>query len=189
MQYDMRLTAESIRALGAWVYHGNDAADVELAVDDRMLVAEQGDERMAWDTDGSPASEEYLAVAPLDPTGEERLQYVFVVAPAGDYEPAVFADEQRAEEYASTFDADAFAMVTKLLVCRGEVARKMIAERDDEEAEADREARPYVVGEVSDPGVIERFATADEASQYIADTFPASDVESGRYYIDGPEES
>lgn len=64
MLYDISVTPEQIAAVAAWITLG--MAPVELLVDDRMLVAEQGDDRMAWDTDGSPASAEYLDVAPLD---------------------------------------------------------------------------------------------------------------------------
>jgi hypothetical protein len=69
MLYDIRVTPQQLKQLGEWVEVDIDhpAGDVELVVDDRMLLAEQGDDRMAWDTDGSPASEEYLAAAPLDP--------------------------------------------------------------------------------------------------------------------------
>jgi hypothetical protein len=67
MLYDIRITPAQITKLAEWVKTGPDGADVELCADDRMLLAEQGDDRMAWDTDGSPASEDYLAVAPLNP--------------------------------------------------------------------------------------------------------------------------
>lgn len=46
--------------------------------------------------------------------------------------------------------------------------------------------RPFTVGKVESPGVIERFATESEASQYITDSFPAEEVAAGAYYIDGP---
>lgn len=62
-------------------------------------------------------------------------------------------------------------------------------DRDDLAAEQDRRERPYVVGEVAHPGVIERFATAEEAAEYIRDQFPAEEVLAGDYYIDGPEQS
>lgn len=58
---------------------------------------------------------------------------------------------------------------------------------EDRAAEADRKARPYVVGEVEYPGVIERFATAQEAEHYINTNFNALEVAQGKYYIDGPE--
>ena len=60
-------------------------------------------------------------------------------------------------------------------------------ELEAEQAEQDREARPYVVGECANPGVIERFATEQEAAEYIATSFPRLDVFNGKYYIDGPE--
>lgn len=69
MFYDICTTPAQLKKLGEWVDDGPDAADVELAVDDRMLVAEQGDDRTAWDLGGEEGSEEYIAVAPLDPTG------------------------------------------------------------------------------------------------------------------------
>lgn len=78
MLYDINITPAAIKALAAWVYDGDDAADVELAVDDRMLVAEQGDEKMAWDTDGSPGSDEYVSLAPLDPTGRGRYDSALI---------------------------------------------------------------------------------------------------------------
>lgn len=73
MIYDLSISAEQARALGHWVTPGRSMAAVELCADDRMLVAEQGDDRMAWDTDGSPGSDEYLAVAPLDPSPLQGL--------------------------------------------------------------------------------------------------------------------
>lgn len=60
-------------------------------------------------------------------------------------------------------------------------------ELENEMAEQDRQARPYVVGECAYPGVIERFATEQEAAEYITASFPALDVLNGKYYIDGPE--
>lgn len=65
MLFDIAITPRQIKALAGWIQDGEHMAEVELAVDDRMLVAEQGDERMAWDTGGEPANESYLAVAPL----------------------------------------------------------------------------------------------------------------------------
>jgi hypothetical protein len=47
------------------VSRGRIATAAQLLADDRMLLVEQGDERAAFDTDGSPGSDEYLAVAPL----------------------------------------------------------------------------------------------------------------------------
>lgn len=73
MLYDIRTTPEQLAKLGEWVTTGEGMADVELVVDDSMLLAEQGDERMAWDTDGSLATDEYLAVAPLDPSPQNFL--------------------------------------------------------------------------------------------------------------------
>lgn len=68
---------------------------------------------------------------------------------------------------------------------------KVLAQADtaieDEDAAADREARPFVVGEVDKPGVIERFATHDEAAKFIEITFEIEDVAAGLFYIDGPE--
>lgn len=69
MLYDIRVTAEQLIEAGKWVEPGPDQAAVELAVDDRMLVVNQGDERAAFDTGGEPSeSEEYLKRAPLDPS-------------------------------------------------------------------------------------------------------------------------
>jgi len=60
------LTRGALWAAAQWCMGPPDAADVDLLVDDRMLLVYQGDEWAGFDTDGSPASEEYLAVAPLD---------------------------------------------------------------------------------------------------------------------------
>lgn len=65
MLFDIAITPRQIKALAGWIQDGEHMAAVELAVDDCMLVAEQGDEVMAWDTGGEPANETYLAVAPL----------------------------------------------------------------------------------------------------------------------------
>jgi hypothetical protein len=59
------VTCEQLTAVAAWAEPGDDMADVFLLVDDRMLLAEQGDDRTAFDTGGEPGSDEYLAVAPL----------------------------------------------------------------------------------------------------------------------------
>ena len=66
MQYDIRVTPEALKAAADWIVAGENMAEVEIVVDDRMLLVEQGDERNAWDTGGEPASEDYLANAPLD---------------------------------------------------------------------------------------------------------------------------
>lgn len=63
-----------------------------------------------------------------------------------------------------------------------------IRKREDQEAQADREARPYVIGEVANPGVIERFPTHAEAVAWMEAYLDSKDVENGRYYIDGPED-
>jgi hypothetical protein len=74
MLYDIRTSPEQLKKLGEWVDDGVNMADVELVVDDRMLLAEQGDSRMAWDLGGEPASREYLTHAPLDPP-HERIHH------------------------------------------------------------------------------------------------------------------
>jgi hypothetical protein len=66
MLFDLSCSAEQLRAAAAWATPGEKMAPVELLVDDRMLLVSQGDDRAAFDTGGEPASEEYLAVAPLD---------------------------------------------------------------------------------------------------------------------------
>lgn len=68
MLHDLRITAEQLHAAGEWVAdnRGENFAAVELLADDRMLLISQGDDRAAFDTDGSPGSDEYLAAAPLD---------------------------------------------------------------------------------------------------------------------------
>jgi hypothetical protein len=69
MLHDLRITPAQLKAAAEWAMDGFDIgdapADVQLLADDRMLLVEQGDERAAFDTDGSPGSDEYLAVAPL----------------------------------------------------------------------------------------------------------------------------
>lgn len=67
MLYDIEVTAEQLRAAGAWANPGKDSAPVQLAVDDRMLVVAQGDDKTAFDHDASVGSDEYVALAPLDP--------------------------------------------------------------------------------------------------------------------------
>ena len=76
MNYDVRVTPHQLKKAAEWCESEIDQpADVELAVDDRMLVAQQGDDLMAWDTGGEEASEVYLdANPPLDPTGSDRLR-------------------------------------------------------------------------------------------------------------------
>lgn len=63
---EIAITRAALRAAAKWAETGRSFGDVYLLVDDRMLLVYQGDDRAAFDTDGSPASEEYLAVAPLD---------------------------------------------------------------------------------------------------------------------------
>jgi hypothetical protein len=60
------LTVPGLRAAADWVSDGPSMAAAELLVDDAMLLVYQGDAMAGFDTDGSEASEEYLAVAPLD---------------------------------------------------------------------------------------------------------------------------
>lgn len=80
MDYDINVRPEQIIKLAAWVTPGEDMRDVELAVDDRMLVAVQGDELMAWDLGGEEASEVYLdANPPLDPTGSARHREAYAL--------------------------------------------------------------------------------------------------------------
>lgn len=54
-----------------WAETGEDMAAVTLRADDRMLLVSQGDGYAAFDTGGEPGSDEYLAVAPLDPEDAE----------------------------------------------------------------------------------------------------------------------
>lgn len=80
--YDLSCSAEQLKAAAAWATAGDDMAAVELLADDRMLLVSQGDDRAAFDTGGEPASEEYLAVAPLDRDGaavitEETADHVW----------------------------------------------------------------------------------------------------------------
>jgi len=62
----VEVTSHQLLAAARWATPGDDMAPVELLADDRMLLVTQGDDRAAFDTGGEPASEEYLAVAPLD---------------------------------------------------------------------------------------------------------------------------
>jgi hypothetical protein len=63
---EIGLARAALRAAANWVTAGKNMADVFLLADDRMLLVYQGDDRAGFDTDGSEASEEYLAVAPLN---------------------------------------------------------------------------------------------------------------------------
>jgi hypothetical protein len=65
-RHEITLTEPALRAAAKWATAGPNMGDVFLLVDDRMLLVYQGDDRAGFDTDGSEASEEYLAVAPLD---------------------------------------------------------------------------------------------------------------------------
>lgn len=131
MLYDISTTAEQVAALAAWTHRGPDAAPVELLVDDRMLLAEQGDERMAWDTGGEPASSEYLQAAPLDDP-LDRHREVFVVRPDDPSEDvAVFWREQDADEWRGTFENA--GDVERVTVCGPALAERLHAERQDED--------------------------------------------------------
>ena len=63
---EIAITRAALRAAAKWAQTGKFFGDVYLLVDDTMLLVYQGDARVGFDTDGSPASEEYLALAPLD---------------------------------------------------------------------------------------------------------------------------
>lgn len=63
---EITITRAGLYAAARWATAGENMADVFLLVDDAMLLVYQGDDLAGFDTDGSPASEEYLAVAPLD---------------------------------------------------------------------------------------------------------------------------
>lgn len=67
MLYDIAVTPAQLKAAADWCQNIEHAAAVELVADDRMLLVEQGDDRAAFDTGGEPGSDDYLAVAPLDP--------------------------------------------------------------------------------------------------------------------------
>jgi hypothetical protein len=64
--FDIRVRADQLKAAGEWAQSGKDMGDVMLLVDDSMLVVYQGDDKTAFDTDGSEGSEEYVSLAPLD---------------------------------------------------------------------------------------------------------------------------
>lgn len=66
MIYDIRITAAQLQESAAWVEGGEGMADVELLADDRMLIVSQGDDRIAFDTNGLVGSEEYQRLMPLD---------------------------------------------------------------------------------------------------------------------------
>lgn len=80
LDYDINVTRDQAVALGNAARAWPKTAEVGLAVDDRMLLAEFKPEASgtdlpnlcAWDTDGSYGSAEYLRQAPLDPTGSKR---------------------------------------------------------------------------------------------------------------------
>lgn len=136
MLYDITITAEQVAALAAWVgMDGPDAAAVELLVDDRMLLAEQGDDRMAWDTGGEPASDEYLQAAPLaDPL--DRHREVFIVRPDDPSEDvAAFWREQDADKWRGTFER--VGDVERVTVCGPALAERLHAERQDEDDDDD----------------------------------------------------
>lgn len=60
------ITPEQLAAAAAWAMPGEDMAEVTLLADGTMLLVTQGDDRTAFDTDGSPGSDEYLELAPLN---------------------------------------------------------------------------------------------------------------------------
>lgn len=115
-----------------------------------------------------------------------RRDTVYVVRPddASD-DIAAFEREQDAEAYASVFPADEVGDVETVLVADATFAADMIRNREDSYAEDDREARPYVIADGGDDGVIERFRTPMEAEEF-RDSLDPSDENVDRYYIDGP---
>lgn len=131
MNYDIRITPEQLHKAAEWATAG--MADVELALDDRMLLAEQGDERMAWDTAGEPATDAYLdANPPLDPTGDDREQVAFIVRPPDPLEDvALFAREVDALAFWQTYVDEGASMgdIERGIVCGPDLAAKMIADR------------------------------------------------------------
>lgn len=80
MDYDIKITAAVAAKLGEAARNWPPETDVELAADDRMTVAVFDADptdpglKVAWDTDGSLGSDDYLTHAPLDPTGTARTQ-------------------------------------------------------------------------------------------------------------------
>lgn len=67
MLHDIKASAEQLRKIADWVLStAAGGAEVELLIDGPMLIAEQGDDRMAWDTNGRPAGREYLDRCPVD---------------------------------------------------------------------------------------------------------------------------
>lgn len=70
--YDICITAEQVEALGWWAEPGAEMAPVYLYLDENtsepapLLIAWQGDEKIAWDYNGEKCSDEYIALAPLD---------------------------------------------------------------------------------------------------------------------------
>jgi hypothetical protein len=65
-RHEIVITPDQLAAAAAWAETGEDMAEVTLLADDTMLLVTQGDDRTAFDTDGSIGSDEYLELAPLD---------------------------------------------------------------------------------------------------------------------------
>jgi hypothetical protein len=55
--FDISVTWQQLSALTQWALRGEGAAAIELRQDDGVLVAEQGDDQMAWAPSGWPAAE------------------------------------------------------------------------------------------------------------------------------------
>lgn len=72
INYDIQITAATIKALAEWTSRLPGPTPVQLAVDDRMIVVAHPGGKNAFDNDGSPGSAEYVLLAPLDPTGTAR---------------------------------------------------------------------------------------------------------------------
>lgn len=70
--YDIQLTAATIKALAEWTSSLPGPTPVQLAVDDRMTVVAHPGGKNAFDTDGSPGSAEYILLALLEATGIAR---------------------------------------------------------------------------------------------------------------------
>lgn len=87
MLFDIKISAEQAKALGGWVAVGGEGelAYVELCADDRMLLAQQGDDRAAWDISGEEGSEAYLMAAPLDPRYPPAVTVTEVEPDEGGY--------------------------------------------------------------------------------------------------------
>lgn len=116
--YDISVSAEALKAAAAWATAGEDMAAVELLADDRMLLVTQADDRAGFDTGGEPASDEYLAVAPLDrETG--RGGQTMTAAPFESDQDVLASPEVRAIIDQGRYRAGSLDLITAALAGSG----------------------------------------------------------------------